>query len=440
MKNLKKCIEMQIRAEKIIPGMTQLLSKRPDRFSSGVWPGYFQKAKGVTIWDLDGNEYTDMSIGGIGATILGYADPDVDGAVTNVISEGVASSLNCPEEVELAELLCDLHPWADKVRFCRAGGEAMAMAVRIARALTSRSKIAFCGYHGWHDWYLSANLKDGTALDGHLINGLEPCGVPKELTGTAIPFYMNDTQDFFKAVNHCGNDLAAVVMEPMRNIEPEPDFMRSIRNYVDKVGAVLIIDEISAGLRFNTGGAHLVMHPVEPDMAVFSKGLGNGYAISAVIGRDSVMEAAQNSFISSTNWTERIGPVAALATLQKHSEKKVFEHLIAMGDTVQQGWIEAAGRFGLPIDVGGMKPMSHFKINVPEWPQVKAYFIQEMLKKGFLASNLFYAMYAHSSDHVKEYFLALNIVFEGIKKALSERNIDKLLVGEKPSDGFSRLN
>ncbi len=440
MNNLQKCIEMQTRAENIIPGMTQLLSKRADRFSSGVWPGYFQKAKGVKIWDLDGNEYIDMSIGGIGATILGYADPDVDTAVTEVISKGVASSLNCPEEVELAELLCNLHPWADKVRFSRAGGEAMVMAVRIARALTGRSKIAFCGYHGWHDWYLAANLKDGTELNGHLIDGLEPCGVPKELTGTAIPFYMNDTQDFMKAVNNCGNDLAAVVMEPVRNLEPDSDFMHCIRNYVDKIGAVLIIDEISAGLRFNTGGAHLVMHPVEPDMAVFSKGLGNGYAISAVIGRDNVMDAAQNTFISSTNWTERIGPAAALATLKKHSEKKVFTHLNSMGYAVQQGWAEAAKQSELPITIGGMKPMSHFKIDVPEWPQVKAYFIQEMLEKGFLASNLFYAMFAHSNTHLKEYFMALNIVFKDIQQALSEGNIDRLLIGKKPSDGFSRLN
>lgn len=440
MNNLKKCIEMQHRAETTIPGMTQLLSKRPDRFSSGVWPGYFKKAKGVEIWDLDGNKYTDMSIGGIGATILGYADPDIDDAVTKVISKGVASSLNCPEEVELAELLCDLHPWADKVRFCRAGGEAMAMAVRIARALTGRSKIAFCGYHGWHDWYLSANLNDGSALDGHLINGLDPCGVPRELAGTAIPFYMNDTQDFMKAVNTCGNDLAAVVMEPVRNIAPDHEFMHLIRDYVDKTGAVLIIDEISAGLRFNTGGAHLVMHPIEPDIAVFSKGLGNGYAISAVIGRDNVMEAAQSSFISSTNWTERIGPTAALATLKKHLEKKVFEHLIVMGEAVQQGWLEAANRVDLPINIGGMKPMSHFKIEVPEWPAVKAYFIQEMVKKGFLASNLFYAMYAHSDINVREYFVALNLVFQDIKKALEDKTIDKLLIGQKPSDGFSRLN
>jgi len=440
MNKLHKCMAMQSRAENRIPGMTQLLSKRPDRFSRGVWPGYFQKAQGCHIWDLDGNRYLDMSIGGVGATVLGYADPDVDGAVREAIANGVACSLNCPEEIELADLLCDLHPWADKVRYSRSGGEAMTMAVRIARAHTRRSKIAFCGYHGWHDWYLAANLKDDRSLNGHLINGLDPCGVPRELAGTAVPFHMNSIEDFMDAIHYCGDDLAAVVMEPLRNIEPDPEFMRIIRNAVDKADAVLIMDEISAGLRYNTGGAHMVMHPVEPDMAVFSKALGNGYAISAVIGRKEVMDSAQNTFISSTNWTERIGPVAALATLRKHAEKKVYEHLIAMGKAVQLGWLDAAKQAGLPIDVGGMKPMSHFKITVPEWPKVKAYFVQEMLKKGFLASDLFYSMYAHSSADVESYLTAVEEVFQNIAVVLSNGNIDKVIEGNPAMMGFERLN
>ena len=440
MKNLEKSIKMQSRAEHRIPGMTQLLSKRPDRFSSGVWPGYFQKAKGAKVWDLDGNEYIDMSIGGIGATVLGYADPDVDEAVMDAVSKGVACSLNCPEEVELAELLCDLHPWADKARFCRAGGEAMTMAVRIARAYTGRSKVAFCGYHGWHDWYLAANLKNGSALDGHIINGLDPCGVPEELTGTSIPFHMNNTQDFMNAVNTCGKELAAIVMEPIRDIEPDSEFMHTVRNYADKAGAVLIIDEISAGLRFNTGGAHLVMHPVEPDIAVFSKALGNGYAISAVIGKNLVMDTVQKSFISSTNWTERIGPAAALATLEKHKNEKVYKHLVAAGESVQKGWIDAAANNNLPIETGGLKPMSHFSITVPDWAKVKAFFVQEMLKKGFLASDSFYAMYSHTNSDIALYLSSVNEVFHDIAVCLENDNIGQFLKGKPAGMGFERLN
>lgn len=440
MSTLEKSMAMQRRAEERIPGMTQLLSKRPDRFSRGVWPGYYSKAQGAHVWDLDGNKYLDMSIGGIGATVLGYADPDVDNAVREAIGKGVASSLNCPEEVELADLLCELHPWADQVRYARSGGEAMTIAVRIARAKTGRSKIAFCGYHGWHDWYLAANLQHGSALDGHLIGGLAPTGVPCELAGTAVPFRMNSMENFSSAISQCGDDLAAVVMEPLRNFAPDPEFMKAVRKAVDKAEAVLIIDEISAGLRYNTGGAHLIMHPVDPDMAVFSKGLGNGYNISAVIGRRNVMDAAQSTFISSTNWTDRVGPTAALATLKKHAECKVYDHLVALGEAVQKGWADAAHKAGLPIEISGMKPMSHFRISVPDWGYVKAYFVQEMLTKGFLASDLFYSMYAHTMEDVESYLSAVIVVFQEIAPMVEAGTIREYVKGEPAMMGFDRLN
>jgi glutamate-1-semialdehyde 2,1-aminomutase len=338
---------MQDRAKKLIPGMSQLLSKRPDRFSSGIWPGYFSKAKGVTVWDLDGNAYIDMSISGIGANILGYADPDVDAAVVNAIAKGTSSSLNCPEEVELAEILCELHPWADMARFTRAGGEAMAVAVRIARANTGRDKIAFCGYHGWHDWYLAANLGTENALGEHLLPGLDPSGVPKCLKETAFPFRYNRLDKVDKIVSEHGRELAAIVMEPTRGQEPEQEFIKGVRRLADQTGAVLIFDEISAGFRLTTGGAHLALFEIRPDMAVFSKALGNGYPIAAVIGIERVMQSAQGTFISSTNWTERIGPVAAIATIKKHRDLNVAKHLIALGEMVQKGWRNLAERHGL---------------------------------------------------------------------------------------------
>ena len=192
---MPKSLAMQERAKRIIPGMTQLLSKRPDRFSQGIWPGYFSRAKGARVWDLDGNEYIDMSISGIGANILGYADPEVDDAVKTAIANGTSSSLNCPEEIVLAELLCELHPWAEMVRYARTGGEAMAIAIRIARAHTGKDKIAFCGYHGWHDWYLAANLADSEALGGHLLAGLSPAGVPRALVDSAFPFRYNHAEE-----------------------------------------------------------------------------------------------------------------------------------------------------------------------------------------------------------------------------------------------------
>ncbi len=431
---------MQARAKRRIPGMTQLLSKRPDMFSLGVWPGYFSKARGAYLWDLDGNKYLDMSIAGIGANVLGYADPDVDEAVKRAIADGTSSSLNCPEEVELAELFCELHPWAEMIRYTRSGGEAMTVAVRIARAHTGKDKVAFCGYHGWHDWYLAANLGGENALGEHLLPGLSPTGVPKGLVDTALPFHYNRLNELKKIVSANRKELAAVVMEPIRNQEPEPGFIEGVRALADEVNAVFIMDEISSGFRLTTGGAHLVLGNVVPDIAVFSKALGNGYPIAAVIGTTSVMEAAQTSFISSTNWTERIGPTAAIATIKKHLKENVAAHLVQLGQQVQQGWSEIAQKYGISIHVGGMKPMSHFSFQGEHNNALKAYLIQLMLEQGFLASNLYYAMYAHTDEHVQAYLNAMGCAFAGLSDALQKGDLIERLDGQIAQNGFKRLN
>ena len=437
--NMDKSLQMQNRAKKLIPGMTQLLSKRPDMFSQGVWPGYFSKAKGVEVWDLDGNKYVDMSISGIGANVLGYADPDVDAAVQEAIANGTSCSLNCPEEVELAELLCELHPWAEMVRYARTGGEAMTIAVRIGRAHTGKDKVAFCGYHGWHDWYLAANLDTENALGEHLISGLSPLGVPKGLSGTALPFRYNHIEELENIVVKHKDEIGVIVMEPIRGADPEPGFVEGVRTIADKIGAVYIVDEISAGFRLTTGGAHLVVHQVTPDIAVFSKALGNGYPIAAVIGKADVMQAAQKTFISSTNWTERIGPTAALAMIRKHRRVNAGKHLVHLGEQIQSGWKSMANKYGLSIEVGGMKPMSHFAFAYDKAQSMKAYFIQLMLEQDFLSSNLFYAMYAHTAENVQCYLKAVDKAFKEIARSIEEGDIDKKLIGKPSSVGFKRL-
>ena len=434
-----KCQQMQVRARKAIPGMTQLLSKRPDMFTEGVWPAYYSKAVGAEVWDLDGTRYIDVSISGIGANVLGYADPDVDAAVIEAIKAGSSSSLNCPEEVELAELLCELHPWADMARFARTGGEALAVAVRIARAHTGRDIVAFCGYHGWHDWYLSANLGTENALGEHLISGLQPAGVPRGLQGTALPFRFNQPAELQAIAAAHGKSLAAIVMEPLRNEEPEEEFIACVNAVARETGAVLVIDEVSAGFRMNTGGAHL-FYPYEPDMAVFSKALGNGYPIAAIIGRAQTMEAAQSTFISSTMWTERIGPTAALATVKKHRQNDVGRFLTDFGRRVQAGWQAAGSAVGLPVQIGGMPAMSHFVFGDPANLALKALFIQKMLASGYLASNLLYAMYAHRDIVLEDYLATVTGVFAELKQALDAGEVEGLLKGKPASGGFKRLN
>ena len=437
---LERSLALQQKSKRLIPGMTQLLSKRPDMFSLGVWPGYFSRAKGVNVWDLDDNCYIDMSIGGIGANSMGYADPDVDAAVLEAIANGTSCSLNCPEEVYLAELLCELHPWADMVRYARTGGEAMAVAVRIARAHTNRDKVAFCGYHGWHDWYLAATLKNGEALDSHLLPGLDPRGVPKALAGTALPFHYNDVAELEVIFSGNKGEIAAVILEPIRNNPPEPSFMAAVRSLARENGAVIVYDEISSGFRLNTGGAHLIVTDVEPDMAVFSKGMSNGYPMAAILGRARVMEAAQSTFISSTYWTDRVGPVAALATLRKHRRVDAGKHLCAMGQAVQRGWREIADRHGLDVSIGGIFPLSHFGFEHPRALDLKAYFVQLMLERGFLASTQFYSMYAHQHEHVDEYLRAADEAFGLLRTGLDEDTLGAALEGAPARQGFARLN
>lgn len=426
------------KAKALIPGGTQLLSKRPEMHLPGGWPAYYARASGCDIWDLDDRHYIDAGFMGIGACILGYADPDVDAAAHAAIDAGSMSSLNAPEEVELAEVVVGLHPWADQVRFARTGGEAMAVAVRIARAHTGRDLVLFSGYHGWHDWYLASNLADESALDGHLLPGLAPKGVPRGLMGSAVPFAYNDTDGFLALVEELGDAVGVVVLEPVRSTEPEPAFLEAVRGTTRARGMVLVVDEITAGWRLTTGGAHL-LHGYDPDIAVFGKAMSNGYPMAAVVGAGDVMSAAEDSFISSTYWTERIGPAAALATIGKIRDRDVPRHVGEVGARVKRGWEEAATRHGLAIEVQGIDPLGHFRFLEGDAMVLKTLFTQEMLDRGYLASTSLYASLAHTREVVDGYLSAVDEAFEAIGKALADGKPESRLRGPVCQSGFKRL-
>jgi glutamate-1-semialdehyde 2,1-aminomutase len=426
------------RACRVIPGGTQLLSKRPSMFLPEQWPSYFSKAQGVEVTDLDGRTYIDMSMMGIGACVLGYADPEVDGAAKAAIDAGVASTLNAPEELVLAELLLELHPWAQMVRYARGGGEAMSIAVRIARARTGRDKVAFCGYHGWCDWYLAANLAEDEALDAHLLPGLEPRGVPRGLRGTALPFHYNRIDELRAIADANRNELAAIVMEPQRGQEPAPEFLENVRDIANELGAVLVFDEITTGFRMTDGGIHL-LSGVNPDIAVFAKAMANGYAMAAVIGIESVMQAAQTTFISSTNWTERIGPAAAIATISKFRREKVAPHLIAIGNQVMEGWRSLAKRKGLQLHTSGLPSLCHFSFEHEAELRLTTLFTQLMLERGYLAYNQFKPSFAHSGAQVDSYLVAVEEVFDLLARDISEPNSCSRLRGPLAQRGFYRL-
>ncbi len=434
---IKKGIKLWNEAKKIIPGGTQLLSKRSEMFLPDQWPSYFKKAKGVEVWDLDGNKFIDMAYMGIGACILGYADPDVNEAVKRVVDDGSMCTLNSPEEVELAELLIKINPWAEKVRYARTGGEALAIAVRIARAHSGKDKVAFCGYHGWHDWYLSSNLADKKNLDGQLLPGLEPSGVPRALKGTAIPFNYNRVDELEKIVKK--NKIGVIVMEPRREHEPDKGFLKKVRNIANRVGAVLIFDEVTSGFRMNIGGIHM-LYKVYPDIAVFGKAMSNGFPMAAVVGIGKVMDAAQKTFISSTYWTERVGPAASIATIKKITKYNVPSHLSKMGKLIGQNWEKLAKKNGLKVKVFNIPSLISFKFDYEKDSQaIHTLFNQEMLKRGYLVSKSVYVCYAHKKKYVDEYLKNVDGVFTLISKAIKNDNVYKLLQGPVAHSGFKRL-
>lgn len=425
------------RAKQVIPGGNMLLSKRAEMFLPDQWPAYFSKAKGCKVWDLDGNEYIDMFIMGIGTNILGYGHPEVDDAVRKTIDAGNMSTFNCPEEVYLAEKLIELHPWADMVRLTRSGGEANALAIRIARAASGRDKVAICGYHGWHDWYLSANLGDDKSLDGHLLPGLEPNGVPRNLKGTVFPFNYNNYAELEALVN--AQDIGVIKMEVVRNMGPEDNFLHKVRKLATERNIVLIFDECTSGFRETFGGLHK-KYGVEPDMAMFGKALGNGYGITATIGRREIMEAAQTTFISSTFWTERIGPTAALKTLEVMGRLKSWDTITQTGLDIRQRWQQLADRHGLEIGHWGLPALTGFSFQSQNALAYKTLITQEMMTKGYLAGNSVYVCTEHLPEAVDGYFDALEPVFKLIKECEEGRDVMSLLKGPVCHGGFKRLN
>jgi glutamate-1-semialdehyde 2,1-aminomutase len=425
------------RAKQLIPGGSMLLSKRSEMFLPDQWPAYFSRAKGCEVWDLDGNRYIDMSLMGVGTNLLGYGDPEVDAAVQQTVAAGNMSTLNCPEEVYLAEKLVEIHPWAAMVRFARSGGEANAIAIRIARAASGREKVAFCGYHGWHDWYLSANLRNDNQLAEHLLPGLEPAGVAKSLLGSAVPFNFNRFDELEAIV--AGGDVGVIKMEVSRNTAPKDNFLGKVRELATRNNIVLIFDECTSGFRQTFGGLHK-LYGVEPDLSVFGKTLGNGYAITGVIGRREIMEAAQSTFISSTFWTERIGPSAGLKSLEVMERIRSWDIVTNTGLSIRQQWQQLADRHGLSIEHWGLPALCGFTIKSPRALEYKTLITQEMLKKGYLAGNSVYACTAHTADIIQAFIEQLDPVFGLIRECEDGRDVLSLLNGPVAHTTFKRLN
>jgi glutamate-1-semialdehyde 2,1-aminomutase len=424
------------KAKQIVAGGNMLLSKRPEMFLPEQWPSYFSKSKGCEVWDLDGKKYIDTLMMP-GTNSLGYNYEEIDEAVKETINSGNMSTLNAPEEVELTERLVELHPWADMARFARSGGEANSVAIRLARAASGKDNVAFCGYHGWHDWYLASNLSDSKGLDGHLLPGLDPHGVPKNLKDSVHPFEYNNFDKLEELVKT--KNIGVIKMEVYRNKEPENNFLHRVRKLANEHNIVLVFDECTSGFRKNFGGLHK-LYDVEPDVAMFGKALGNGYAVTAVLGKREVMQAAEKSFISSTFWTERIGSSAALATLKAMDKEKSWEKITSMGEEINKEWIKLSQEYELPMTISGLAALTTFTFKSKNALAYKTLITQEMLKKGYLAATAVYVCTAHTPEIIKTYLENLKPLFQTIKECEEGRDIMTLLEGPIAHGGFKRLN
>ena len=426
------------RAIRALPGGNGLLSKRPDRYAPDNWPTYFTNCSGVEVNDLDGNKFIDMAQMAIGSSILGYANPELNDAVTEAIKNGINCTLNSPEEVFLAEKLLDLNPFAGGVRFARSGGEAMAMAVRIARAYSGKDQVLFSGYHGWCDWYLATNLDKKDGLSEHLIPGLYAKGVPSGLENTAIPFTYNDIEDFERTVKNNPN-AGIICIEGARYDLPSQEFLDSISHIAKKYKMIIISDEITSGWRMTDGGVYKI-NGFKPDIVVYAKSMGGGFAISAVLGTDIIMNSSQDTFMSSTMWTERVGFVAAITTIDIITREKVWEHLIKIGERIGDGWSKLANKYNLDIVVSDFKPLITMKFQYREKNQaLNTLFIQEMLKRGYLAATSVYVSYAHNEKIIDSYLVAVDQCFSILANAIQSDDVELFLETKIRSDSFNRI-
>ena len=437
---VRRSLELYRRALQLIPGGTQLVSRRPTRFAHGVSPVYAVRAQGARFWDVDGNEYIDW-VSGIGAIILGYCDPVVDAAVHEQIAHGTMYSINHELELELAEELVRSIPCAEMVRYAKSGGEACAVAIRIARGVTSRDLVLFCGYHGWHDWYLAANLAVDASLNSHLFPGIEPIGVPRSLAGTSLPFSYGNLDNLGELLDRHRGQVAAVIMEPLRSELPPAGYLAGVAQRCRDHGAILIFDEVSTGFRLSSGGAQQYLG-VTPDMAVFAKSISNGYPMAAVVGRRDVMEPSARMFISSTYWSDTIGLRAALTTLREIRRREVPAFLQSFGADLSNRLNQVATETGLAVRCTGLSvhPQLHFETDDATLrSKLATLYIQEMAKRGCHGYASFYLNAAQGPAEIEQTVNAAREVFSLMRAGIDRNMIDSLLECDLTQDAFRRL-
>jgi len=416
---LTKSEEYWKRAKKIIPAGTQCLSKGPTQFVDGVAPKYLVKGKGCHVWDADGNEYIDYGMG-LRPIILGYCYPAVDKAILKQLKEGITFTLMNPLEVEVAEMLIDIIPCAEAVRFGKNGSDATTAAVRVARAFTGRDKIAICGYHGWHDWYIITTERNK--------------GVPKVMKQLSFAFQYNNIESLKKLFDKYPDEFAAVIMEPVGVTPPQKDFLKEVQQITHNHGAMLIFDEIITGFRFSLGGAQEYFD-ITPDLAAFGKAMANGMPISTLVGKEEIMNVLNDTFFSFTFGGECLSLAATIATVRELKAKKVIPFIWAQGKKLQEGYNKLAKEMELGnyTQCAGYPPntlVKFFGKSSEESLLMKSLVQQELLKRGILWAAYHAVSYSHKDNEIDMTLEAFEDALRILKKAIKKGNIEKSLEGK----------
>jgi glutamate-1-semialdehyde 2,1-aminomutase len=430
--NLKKWNEYK---KNILNG-SMLLSKKPDRFLPGAWPVNYSKAKGCYIWS-NNKKYLDFCLMGVGTNILGYSNKYINKTVQKEMSLSNMSSFNSDKFNQLSLEFFKMHKWSNKAFFAKTGAEANAIALRISRNYSKKNSIVVCGYHGWQDWYLSANIKKNNSLDKIHLKGLSIEGVPCEFGNLIDSFYFNDLEGFERIIKN-KNSIGTLIMEVQRNIKPKKNFLKKIRKICTQKKITLIFDECTSGFRECYGGLHK-KYGVEPDIAVFGKALGNGIPINVIITKNEISKQAEKSFISSTFWSDSVGPAAALTTLKEMKKIKSWIKICKIGKRIKLFWKKISKKYNLNLDISGLDSMPTFNFKNLKNDLYINFITQEMLKKNILATNTIYCCVDHQR-FLKKYFFELEKIFYKISLFEKNKNISLSLENPLQEKNFSRLN
>lgn len=404
------------RAQTVIPTGSQTFSKSPTQFPWGVSPYFAEKAEGATLWDIDGNTYTDF-INALAAVTLGYNNPDVTKSVKEQIEKGTIFSLNNRLEAEVAEMICDMVPCAEQVRFSKNGSDATSAAIRLARAYTGRDKIACCGYHGWHDWYIATTSRN--------------TGIPETVQSLSLTFTYNDIQSLEKCFTEHPGQIAAVILEPMNVQFPTHHFLEDIRALCTREGALLIFDETITGFRLSNGGAQALFN-ITPDLACFGKGLANGYPLSAVTGHKDIMQYMEKIFFSGTFGGECLSLAAARSVLTQLKEKPILKQMAELGKSLVQQVCRLLETYHLQehIKIQGHPAWSflimqdYYGLDVFE---LKTFYMQECFANGILGLGTHNLSHAHTAEHIDQLCTVYTALFEKLCEFKRHGDKSKLL-------------